>query len=109
LILAPAVLRWMTSVSAQKVMVIPARRGPAQNCRPATCMLPLGGTTRSNSTGPSRHGRGMAAAIDGSGCEVAGGAGTAAKVADSRSGSSCSSARAAPVLNRSAGTAMPSA
>ena len=50
----PAVIRWITSVSAQNVTVIPARCGTAQNCRPATCKLPLGGTTRSNSTGPPR-------------------------------------------------------
>jgi hypothetical protein len=42
----------MTSVLAQKVTVTPERAGPSQSCLPATCMLPLAGTTRSNSTGP---------------------------------------------------------
>jgi hypothetical protein len=47
-----ATVRWITSVSAQNVMTCPARRGPSQNCLPAACMFPLGGTTRSNSAGP---------------------------------------------------------
>ena len=49
---APAISRWMTSVLAQNVTVIPDRCGPSQNWRRATCMFPLAGTTRSNSTGP---------------------------------------------------------
>src|SRR5215472_714931 len=49
---SPATVRWITSVSAQNVMTCPARRGPSQNWRPVTSVLPLGGTTRSNSTGP---------------------------------------------------------
>ena len=49
---SPPAVRWITSVSAQNVMTCPARRGPSQNWRPVTSMLPLGGTTRSNSTGP---------------------------------------------------------
>jgi hypothetical protein len=39
----PAMVRWMTSVPAQKVTVTPERAGPSQNCFPATCMLPLAG------------------------------------------------------------------
>jgi hypothetical protein len=39
-------------VLAQNVMVIPARCGPSPNCRRATIRFPLGGITRSNSTGP---------------------------------------------------------
>jgi len=49
---APAMSRWMTSVLAQNVTVSPDRSGPGQNWRRATCMFPLAGTTRSNSTGP---------------------------------------------------------
>ena len=48
----PAADRWITWVSAQKVITIPARLVPSQNCLPATHMFPDGGTARSNSTGP---------------------------------------------------------
>lgn len=51
----PATSRWMTSVSAQKVRVSPERAGPSQNCLPATCRFPDGGTMRSNSTAPPSH------------------------------------------------------
>jgi hypothetical protein len=37
-------------MSAQNVTTIPARAGPSRNFLPATCMFPLAGTTRSNST-----------------------------------------------------------
>ena len=46
----PAISRWMTWLSAQKVTVTPALAGPSQNCLPATPRLPLAGTMRSNST-----------------------------------------------------------
>lgn len=49
---APAMLRWITSQSAQKVTVTPAWAGPSQNCLPRTARLPEAGTTRSTSTGP---------------------------------------------------------
>ena len=52
LIRAAPMIKWMTSVPAQNVTVIPERSGPSQNWRRATCMFPLAGTTRSNSTGP---------------------------------------------------------
>jgi hypothetical protein len=51
---APPMLRWITSVLAQNVTIIPARVVPSQNCLPGTSMFPLGGTGRANSTGPPR-------------------------------------------------------
>jgi len=51
----PLISTWIRSQSAQIRATIPARCGPIQNCRWHTIMFPLGGTTRSNSTGlPSR-------------------------------------------------------
>jgi hypothetical protein len=47
---APAILRWISSVPAQNVTIIPARPVPSQNCS----MFPLGGTGRANSAGPPR-------------------------------------------------------
>ena len=44
----------------------PGPGGPSQNCRPATFMFPLAGTTRSNSTGPPRYG---GADAGGAGCQ----------------------------------------
>src|SRR5690242_17002353 len=55
---APAMLRWITSVLAQNVTIIPARPVPSQNCLPRTSMFPLGGTGRANSTGPPLYGPG---------------------------------------------------
>jgi hypothetical protein len=52
LTLAPPMVRWMISLLAQNLTVIPAGGVPSQNCLPSTSMLPLGATTRSNSTGP---------------------------------------------------------
>jgi hypothetical protein len=80
----------MTSVSAQKVTVTPERAGPSQNCLPATCRLPEGGTTRSNSTGPADH----AITALGSGWSMAGGVrSTGVAATGAGFGSSMASAR----------------
>ena len=63
---APAIERWITSTSAQKRTVCPARCGPSQNCRRIAHRFPDGGTTRSNSTGPPSTRSGVGAGVDGS-------------------------------------------
>ena len=106
---APAMVRWMTSTLAQKVTVIPERVVPSQNCLPRTSMFPLGGTTRSNSTGPPCQ-AGLGRMRPGHRLRVPRREQAARAItAGSRSGSRSSSARAAAVLNRSAGAAMPMA
>ena len=108
-------LRWITSVLAQNVTIIPARPVPSQNCLPRTSMFPLGGTGRANSTGPPRYGPGglsgtAVPGVCGSACGGSagpGGAGARARTAGNRSGSSSRSASARVVLKRSPGTAIP--
>ncbi len=87
---APPASRWITSWSAQNVIVIPARAGPNQNCLLATNMFPDVGTTRSNSTAPgvTSGGRGSRVGSGGSAWGwVPAGVGMAISAGGSRSGS----------------------
>jgi len=96
---APPIERWITSVLAQNRTIRPALAGPSQNCRPAIDMLPDGGTTWSNSTGPPDHSvvaGSIVAAIDASGV------GTVSKAGGSHSSTSCRCSSGIGV-NRSAG------
>lgn len=94
----------MTSVSAQNVTVTPERAGPSQNCLPATCRFPLGGTTRSNSTAPGTTDVGNGGTGTG-GDTTAWSTGWVSRVG-SFTGTSCCAVRAG--VNRSAGNAMSS-
>src|SRR5205807_1316270 len=67
----PLSSRCTTVVSAQNVMVVPARSGPSQNCWPQTHRFPDSGTTRVNSTARST---GTTPFVDStSGVDIAGG------------------------------------
>ena len=59
---APPISRWIMSTLAQNRTTWPDRVGPSQNCFPASCMFPDGGTIRSSSTGPPAHDTGAATA-----------------------------------------------
>ena len=101
LIRAPAINRWITSGSAQNVTVTPERAGPSQNCLPATCKLPDGGTTRSNSTAAPDH-----CSTGGWGTTIGAG-GTGGSVgAMSEAGSLTGTTAVSAARNRSAGNAM---
>ena len=52
----PPMNRWIKSNVGPEPDELAGRTGPSQNCRPASCMFPEAGTTRSNSTAPPAQG-----------------------------------------------------